>query len=234
VSVKNSGEQQSSADKTADAQVTASKVKQTAPPAPVQRSQETPRSDKPTTSPEQESQTPPELHDANTITADFVEVRAHPRSRPQRPRGQQTEGNRREAPSGLTTASADDKAALEQCGREFAARKLASMGYAVTAMSQRNPGFDLKAEKPGDTLKVEVKAHAGEASSVFVTQREWEEHLKTRGVSGQAWELWNVENLAKSSGKNPTIQRVRHIPKSAMKESGYWIDLSQCPQELSK
>lgn len=108
------------------------------------------------------------------------------------------------------------------------------MGYRVTPMSQRNPGFDLKAEKPGDTLKVEVKAHAGEASSVFVTQREWEEHLKTRDVSGQAWELWNVENLAKASGKKPTIQRVRHIPKSAMKESGYWIDLNQCPQELPK
>ena len=108
------------------------------------------------------------------------------------------------------------------------------MGYKVTAMSQRNPGFDLGAEKPGDTLKVEVKAHAGEASSVFITQREWEEHLRTRDVSGQEWELWNIENLAKSSGKKPTIQRVRHIPKSAMKESGYWIDLNQCPQESSR
>ena len=108
------------------------------------------------------------------------------------------------------------------------------MGYKVTAMSQRNPGFDLMAEKLGDTLKVEVKAHAGEASSVFVTQREWEEHLRSRDVNGQAWELWNVENLAKSSGKKPTIQRVRQIPKSAMKESGYWIDLNQCPQEPSR
>jgi len=144
-----------------------------------------------------------------------------------------TQQSSRATASGLTTASAEDKAALEQCGRDFAARKLASMGYTVTAMSQRNPGFDLKAEKPGDILEVEVKAHAGEASSVFVTQREWEEYLRSRGVSGEAWEIWNVENLAKASGKTPTIQRIRHIPKSALKESGYWIDLNQCSQEAS-
>ncbi len=234
------GSQPSSAEGTAPAQSTSSAANQTTPTAPSQRSQETPRSDTPTRSQEQQPQTqsasdaPAELHDANTITADFVPVRAHTRSRPQRPRTQQTEESHREAAGGLTSASADDKAALEQCGREFAASKLASMGYSVTPMSQRNPGFDLKAEKPGDTLKVEVKAHAGEASSVFVTQREWEEHLRTRDVSGQAWELWNVENLAKSSGKKPTIQRVRHIPKSAMKESGYWIDLNQCSQEPPK
>jgi hypothetical protein len=174
------------------------------------------------------------LHDADSTTADFVEVATHTRSRPQRQRPQQTQENRREATSGLTAASAEDKAALEQCGRDFAAKKLASMGYTVTPMSQRNPGFDLKAEKPGEFLKVEVKAHGERASSVFVTQREWEEYLRTRATSGQAWELWNVENLVKSSGKMPTIQRVRHIPKSAMKESGYWIDLNQCSQEQPK
>ena len=55
--------------------------------------------------------------------------------------------------------------------------------------------------------------------------------MRTRGVSGQAWELWNVENLVKAVGKKPTIQRIRHIPKAAMKESGYWIDLTLCPQD---
>ena len=230
---KSSGEQQSSADKTAAAEVTGSTVNQTAPPAPVQRSQEMPRSDKPTTNQEPEPQTPSELHDANTITADFVPVRAHTRSRPQRQSRQQSRSTQCDATSGLTTATQETKAALEQCGRNFATQKLQHMGYTVTPMGQRSPGYDLLAVKPGDTLKVEVKAHAGEASSVFITQREWEEHLKTRSASGEAWELWNVENLAKSSGKNPTIQRVRHIPKLAMKESGYWIDLSQCPQELS-
>jgi hypothetical protein len=231
---KSSGEQQSSGGKTADAQVTGGTVNQTAPFAPVQRSQEARRSDKPTTSQEQETQTPPELYDANTISADFVPVRAHTRSRPQRQPRQQSCSNERDTTSGLTTATQESKIVLEQCGRNFATQKLQHMGYTVTPMGQRSPGYDLLAVKPGDTLKVEVKAHADEASSVFITQREWEEHLKTRSASGEAWELWNVENLAKSSGKNPTIQRVRHIPKSAMKESGYWIDLSQCLQEPPK
>jgi len=65
-------------------------------------------------------------------------------------------------------------------------------------------------------------------------RRKRKEHLRTRGVSGEAWELWNVENLAKASGKKPAIQRFRHIPESAMKESGYWIDLNQCSLEPPK
>lgn len=120
---------------------------------------------------------------------------------------------------------------MEEEGREFAANELKKMGYEVEQMGQHNPGFDLRAEKTGEVFKVEVKAHAGEASSVFVTRREYEEYLATLGVNGEKWELWNVENLAKSSGKNPTIQRIGHIPESAMKESGYWVDLSQCSQE---
>lgn len=235
--------QPSSTEKTAAAQGTGGVANKNVSTTPSQRNQESPRSDTPTTPTTRQEQkpqmrsasdAPAELHDATTTTADFVEVRAHTRSRPQRLRSQQTEENCREAASGLTTASADEKTTLEQCGRAFAASKLASMGYKVTAMSQRNPGFDLKAEKPGDTLKIEVKAHAGEASSVFITQREWEEHLRTRGISGEAWELWNVQNLAKGLGKKPTIQRVRHIPKLAMRESGYWIDLNQCSHEEPK
>ena len=120
--------------------------------------------------------------------------------------------------------------ALEKYGRVFAAERLKSLGCKVTPKSQGNPGLDLKGEKPGDTIEVEVKEHAGESSNVFITQREWEESLRSRCVSGVAWELWNVENLAKALGKKRTIQRIRHIPESAMKESGYWIDLSQCSQ----
>ena len=175
-----------------------------------------------------------DLQDASSTTADFVSVRGYTRSRPQSRAPHQEQENRREPGGGLSTTSADDKAALEQYGRAVAERKLKEMHYAVTRMGQRSPGYDLLAVKPGDTLKVEVKAHAGEASRVFVTQREWGEYLKTCGGSGEAWELWNVENLAKASGKGRTIQRVRHIPKSAMKESGYWIDLNQCSQESPK
>jgi hypothetical protein len=227
----------SSKDNLAPAQSQGSAASQSTSPASTQRREETPHSETPPATGQQKAEkeplsgTPDELHDADTTTADFVPVRAHTRSRPQRQSRQQSRSNERDDKSGLTTATQESKAALEQCGRNFATKKLQHMGYTVTPMDQRSPGYDLLAVKPGDTLKVEVKAHAGEASSVFITQREWEEHLKTRSASGEAWELWNVENLAKSSGKNPTIQRVRHIPKSAMKESGYWIDLSLCPQE---
>jgi len=171
------------------------------------------------------------LYDADSTTADFVEVRGYTRSRAQRSQEQQSREAQREEGSGLSAVTADDKTALEKCGRDFATQKLKAMDYRVTPMSQNNPGFDLKAEKPGDVIKVEVKAHAGEANSVFVTQREWEEYLRTRNVLGETWELWNVENLAKSSKRRPTIQRIRLIPKSAMKESGYWINLKQCSQE---
>ena len=88
--------------------------------------------------------------------------------------------------------------------------------------------------KSGEALKIEVKSHAQRASSVFVTQREWEEYLKTRNVEGQSWELWNVENLAKTSGPRPTIQRIGYIPESATSESGYWVDLGECSQEPPK
>jgi hypothetical protein len=114
-----------------------------------------------------------DLHDASSTTADFVPVRAHTRVRPQPRTPQQEQENRREPGGGLSTTSAGDKAALEQYGRAVAERKLKEMHYAVTRMGQRSPGYDLLAVKPGDTLKVEVKAHAGEASRVFVTKREW-------------------------------------------------------------
>jgi hypothetical protein len=224
------------------AQGAGSAANQSALTASGQSKQQSLRSDTETKDQEQEPQAQSasdasvELHDPNTTTADFVPVRAHTRSRPQRSRRRQTQEqeNRRETPSSLTGASAEDKAALEKRGRDYAAIKLDGLGYKVTPMSQGNPGFDLKGERPGDTIEVEVKAHAGESSSVFITQREWEENLRIRGVSGVAWELWNVENLVKALGKKPTIQRIRHIPKSAMKESGYWIDLSQCSQEPPK
>ena len=126
------------------------------------------------------------------------------------------------------------KADLEETGREFAANELRHRGYEVKMMGPQNPGFDLRGDKSGHTLKVEVKSHAREASSVFVTKREREEYDATHSVKGETWELWNVENVAKSSGKLPTIQRIGHIPDSAWKESGYWLDLSQCSQESLK
>jgi hypothetical protein len=235
--------QQSTANRaTATAPRAASSTDQPAPVMPGQPKQETPRSDHADTGTtnqdvQQDSQpaseTPIELHDASTTAAEFIPVRAHTRSRPQRPRSQQPQENRREAASGLSSTSAENKADLETCARNFAARKLKEdLRYTtVEQMGQGNPGFDLRAVKPGHTLKVELKSHAREASSVFITQREYEEYQTTLGRGGEAWELWNVENLAKSSGKTPTIQRIGHIPESATKENGYWVDLRQCSHE---
>ncbi len=228
------GSQPSSADSgTTTAKGTGSAANQT---APTQSRLETPRSDtaapNPVQKPQAQSATdaPTELHDTNTTTAEFVEVRAHTRSSPPRSRGEQANENQRESTGGLASVSAESKTALEARGREFAAKILREkpMGYEVVLLGPQNPGFDLRAIKLGHTLKVEVKSHAREVSSVFVSKREYDEYLKTLGVNGESWELWNVQNLAKSSGKTPTIQRIGHIPESAMKESGYWVDLSQC------
>jgi hypothetical protein len=178
-----------------------------------------------------ESEVPAELHEVNSTSAKFVEVRAHTRSSPQRPRGEQTNASREEGGSGLASVSKESKTALEERGREFAVKMLKEMGYVVEIMGTQNPGFDVRGIKPGHILKVEVKSHAREANSVFMTQRECDEYLNSLGVSGETWELWNIENLVKASGKTPTIQRIGHIPESARKESGYWVDLGQCSQE---
>ncbi len=182
---------------------------------------------------EPEREVPADLHEVNSTTAKFVEVRAHTRSSPQRARAEQTSVSRDEKGSGLASVSKESKAALEERGREFAAKMLNEMGYETEIMGIQNPGFDVRGKKPGHLLKVEVKSHAREANSVFMTQRECDEYLTTLGVSGETWELWNIENLAKASGKTPTIQRIGHIPESARKESGYWVDLGQCSQEPS-
>jgi hypothetical protein len=177
-----------------------------------------------------QAKAPTELNHPDSVPAEFVEVGAHTRSRPQRARRQQQQDTRPDSESGLASVTSAEKDVLEQCGREYASRELQRMGYKVTPMDQRNPGYDLLAQKPGDTLKVEVKAHSGEATNVFVTQREWEEYLRTLQRHDERWELWNVENLA--AGKKPKIKPIRHIPKSVPKVSGFWIDLNQCSSHL--
>ena len=176
----------------------------------------------------------PGLHDANTTEAEVVSVRGHTRARqPRRPNREQAVNQQAtpEPSSGLAATSAQDKAALEKCAREYATKELKKLGYEVKPMETSNPGYDLKATKPGELLKVEVKGHSSESQTVFVTQREWEEHMWTDGVENQSWELWDFQNLSKASGKKPTFRRIRHIPKSAKRESGYWIDLSQCSSD---
>jgi hypothetical protein len=171
-----------------------------------------------------------ELNHPDSVLAEFVEVSAYTRTRPLRTRSEQEQSSRRDSESGLASTTATTKDALEQRGREYASRELQRMGYKVTPMGQQNPGYDLLARKPGEILKVEVKAHLGESTNVFVTQREWEEYLKTPQSPAERWELWNVENLA--AGMKPKIKPIRHIPRSVPKVSGFWIDLNQCSSHL--
>jgi len=169
------------------------------------------------------------LNHPDLVPADIIDVGVHTGSLPQRTRSQQEQSTKHESVGGFASTTVSDKGALEQCGREYATHELQLKGYEVTPMPQQNPGYDLLARKAGETLKVEVKAHSGEATNVFITQREWEEYLRMLPSRDERWELWNVENLV--AGSKPKITIVRYIPDSVPRESGYWIDINQCFSE---
>ena len=119
----------------------------------------------------------------------------------------------------------EEKAKLEKAGRDFSARELQKMGYIVEHMPQDNPGFDLKAIKEGEELRVEVKGHTGRATVVDVTQREYKEYL---GQEDYRWELWNVEHLSQDDAAPVTITRYIDIPDSALDVRTYRVDLKKC------
>ena len=118
-----------------------------------------------------------------------------------------------------------EKADLEEAGRALAARELESMGFSVAEMSQGNPGFDLRAKKDGDELRVEVKAHGGRATVVDVTQREYKEYL---GQQRYRWELWNVEHLAENDASPVLVTRYDTIPDDALDVRTFRVDLKRC------
>ncbi|TAL02844.1 MAG: DUF3883 domain-containing protein [Verrucomicrobia bacterium] len=93
-------------------------------------------------------------------------------------------------------------------------------------------GYDLHAAKPGRVLRIEIKAHAREAKSVFVTKKEWDESRhRNRLAPDDRWELWNVENIAGETG-NVQITRYFDLPETARsREVGYWVDLNACQSE---
>jgi hypothetical protein len=134
-------------------------------------------------------------------------------------------GTEREGRS-LTDA---EKAELEEAGRVLAARELESMGFPVEKMPRGNPGFDLRAKKDGDELRVEVKAHSGRATIVDVTQREYKEYL---GQQGYRWELWNVEHLAEDDSYSVVITRYDQIPDDALDARTFRVDLKKCQRKL--
>lgn len=120
-----------------------------------------------------------------------------------------------------------EKSKLEEAGRDRAARKLEKMGYSVEKMPQDNPGYDLRAKKDGEELRVEVKAHSGRATVVDITQREYKEYL---GQQGYRWELWNVEHLAEDDPDQVVITRYDQIPDDALDVRAFWVDLKKCPK----
>ncbi len=130
-------------------------------------------------------------------------------------------GTEREGRS-LTDA---EKMKLEEAGRTIAARELERMRFSVEKMPQGNPGFDLRAKKDGDELRVEVKAHSGRATIVEVTQREYKEYLRQQGYR---WELWNVEHLAEDDPHKVVITRYDQIPDDALDVRTFRVDLKKC------
>jgi hypothetical protein len=122
-----------------------------------------------------------------------------------------------------------EKAELEERGRTFAALELEKMGFSVEMMPQDNPGFDLRAKKDGDELRVEVKAHRGRATVVDVTHREYKEYL---GQQAYRWELWNVEHLAEDDPNSVVITRYDQIPDDALDARTFRVDLKKCQRKL--
>jgi len=118
-----------------------------------------------------------------------------------------------------------EKAELEEAGRVFVVRELERMGFSVEEMPQGNPGFDLRAKKDGNELRVEVKAHSGRATVVDVTQREYKEYLRQQGYR---WELWNIEHLAENDDSPVVITRYDTIPDDALDARTLRVDLKKC------
>ena len=178
------------------------------------------------------------LKNSRAEKPDLRHAQARPRprrrDRPTTEQGQrETQTSQDERRSGLESLSQAEKKELEKRGRDYAADALRDLGYQVTPMDERSPGFDLLAKKTNEVLKVEVKAHLRKASKVFVPKGEWKEYLRSKGEASTRWELWNVEFLAADSGHCVNITRYTEIPADAIEESGFWVDLNRCSSSLS-
>lgn len=119
----------------------------------------------------------------------------------------------------------EEKKQLEDAGRHIATRELTRLGYAVEMMPRENPGFDLRATRSNEELRVEVKAHKGRATIVDVTNREYKEYL---GQEQYKWELWNVEHLAADDTENVIYTRYDELPDDALDTRTFRVDLKKC------
>ena len=122
-----------------------------------------------------------------------------------------------------------EQSEFDEIGKDFAAQELQKMGFSVERMPRFNPGFDLRASRAGEELRVEVKGHSGRGSVVNVTCREYEEYLRMEGYS---WELWNVEHLAEDDSCTVVITRYDHISEEALNTRIFRVDLKKCRKSL--
>ena len=129
---------------------------------------------------------------------------------------------------GGTNLSNEDKLKIEECSRKCVKRELEKKDYVVEEMPQQNQGFDLRATKDGNELRIEVKGHLHESNVVELTVREYEEYLKWQSSESLIkWQLWNVENL--DEGPRPVIiTRYEIINDEAMRGKNFSLDLRQC------
>lgn len=121
----------------------------------------------------------------------------------------------------------EQKNEIEKCGRDAAARVLRK-DYHVKPMDEYNPGYDIRATREEEELRVEVKAHRRTSKTVQLTVREfseYEEQLRNQSVK---WQLWNVENLSAHVSAPITITRYDSIPKEALSTQQFSLDLTKC------
>ena len=168
---------------------------------------------------------------------EFVNVAAHTRSapKPERNRKNQTP-TRTQEKNPLTRVSPKSKTELEDRAVEIIKHQFQNhpdlRDFNLLDRRKECCGYDIHAAKPGRVLRIEIKAHAREAKSVFVTKNEWDEsRQRNRLAADDRWELWNVENIAGETGK-ARITRYINIPVGGRsREVGYWLDLNACHSE---
>jgi hypothetical protein len=220
-------------------------------PAPNHSERSIPREQKPSTESGQSRQgnTPPPIpenepdHEGETETpgpvkyphnegARFAEEAPEPKDR-ESSRRSDDQSERQEAPVNANgrkrqRGNPDRKRDIEKAAMEHVRKALQERypGCEVFDVShKRNYGHDYIMKWQGRGLRIEVKGHSGDASTIVLTPDELDESRRTK--SSYPWELWNVTNLA--SGKPVTITRYTSVPDGAiLRETGVRVDLGRC------
>jgi len=118
--------------------------------------------------------------------------------------------------------SQEKKDDIERIGRDFAEKCLNDLGYIVRQMPPQHPGYDIEAQKDGETLIIEVKAHLKTATIIDITLPE------IKKSQDPNWELWNIEHLDAEDLKEVTITSYKTIPEEALDARVFRLDLKKC------